>query len=124
MLHFFFDIHKVPDSLYYNFIMTVSVYLKKSCYMHLYFDMGFPGGSVIKNPPASRGRRRCGFDTWVRKIPRRWAWQPTPVFLPGESHGQQSLVGYSSQGHEESNMTEATEHAHTYFDIIFKSNVN
>ena len=35
--------------------------------------------------------RRCRFDPWVRKIP----WQPTPVFLPGEFHGQRSLVGYS-----------------------------
>jgi len=33
-----------------------------------------------------------GFDPWVRKIPWRRAWQPTPVFLPGESHGQRSLA--------------------------------
>ena len=33
-----------------------------------------------------------GFNPWVRKIPWRWQWQPTPVFLPGESHGQRSLV--------------------------------
>ena len=38
--------------------------------------------------------RRCGFDPWVRKIPRRRKWQPTSVFFPGESHGQ-SLAGYS-----------------------------
>ena len=35
-------------------------------------------------------------------------WQPTPVFLPGESHGQRSLVGYSPQGRKELNMTEVT----------------
>ena len=35
------------------------------------------------------------FDSWVGKIPRRRAWQPTPVFLPGESHEQRSLVGYT-----------------------------
>ena len=34
--------------------------------------------------------RRHGFNSWVRKIPWRRAWQPTPVFLPGESHGQRS----------------------------------
>ena len=39
--------------------------------------------------------KRCGFDPWVWKIPWRRAWQPTPVFLPGKSHGQRSLVGYS-----------------------------
>ena len=38
--------------------------------------------------------RRPGFDLWAGKIPWRRAWQPTPVFLPGESHGQRSLVGY------------------------------
>ena len=35
-----------------------------------------------------------GFDAWVRKIPWRKKWQPTPVFLPGQSHGLRSLVGY------------------------------
>ena len=44
--------------------------------------------------------RRCGFDPWVRKIPLRRAWQPTPVFLPGESHGERSLVGYTLWGHK------------------------
>ena len=38
--------------------------------------------------------RRLGFDPWVGKFPWRRKWQPTPVFLPGESHGQRSLVGY------------------------------
>ena len=42
--------------------------------------------------------RRCGFHPWVRKIPWRRKWQPTPVFLPGESHRQRSLVGYSPWG--------------------------
>ena len=41
----------------------------------------------------------------VRKIPGRRKWQPTPVSLLGESHGQRSLVGYSPWGHKESNMT-------------------
>ena len=41
---------------------------------------------------------RPGFDPWVGKIPWRRAWQPSPVFLPGESHGQRSLVGYSPWG--------------------------
>ena len=50
------------------------------------------------------------WETWVqslgREIPRRRKWQPTPVFLPGESHGQRSLVGYSPWGRKESDMTE------------------
>ena len=39
--------------------------------------------------------RRDGFNPWVGKIPWRRKWQPTPIFLPGKSHGQRSLVGYS-----------------------------
>jgi len=43
---------------------------------------------------------------WVRKIPWRREWQPTPVYLPRESHGQRSLAGYSPWDHKESDMTE------------------
>jgi len=50
--------------------------------------------------------RRCGFDPWVRKIPWKRNWQPTPAFLPQKSHGGRSLVAYSPKGHKESNMTE------------------
>ena len=42
------------------------------------------------------------------RFPWRRAWQSTPVFLPGESHGQRSLVGYGSEGHKESDTTEVT----------------
>ena len=51
-------------------------------------------------------------ETWVRSLdwedPLEEVWQPTSVFLPGESYGQRSLVGYSLQGHKESDMTEVT----------------
>ena len=50
--------------------------------------------------------QRPGFDPWVGKIPWRKEWQPTPVFLPGESHGQRNLASYSPWGHKESDMTE------------------
>ena len=49
---------------------------------------------MLKNLPANAGDVRHGFDPWVRKIPWRRKWQPIPVFLPGESHGQKSLAGY------------------------------
>ena len=52
---------------------------------------GFPGDSV-KNPPCQC--RRLRFNPWVGKILWRRKWQLTPVFLPGESHGQRSLAGY------------------------------
>ena len=47
-----------------------------------------------------------GFDPWIGMILWRRKWQHTPVFLPGESHGQRSLAGYSPWGHRESDMTE------------------
>ena len=50
--------------------------------------------------------RRPGFNPWVRKIPWRRKWQSTPVFLPGKSHGQRSLVGYSPWVCKESDTTE------------------
>ena len=43
--------------------------------------LGFPNGSAVKNHLQCS---RCGFDPWVGKVPWRRAWQPTPVFLPGE----------------------------------------
>ena len=49
---------------------------------------------------------KCGFNPWVRKIPWRRKWQPTPVFFPGISHGQMSLVAYSPCGCKESDRAE------------------
>ena len=57
-------------------------------------------------------------DPWVGKISWRRKWQPTPVFLPGESYGQQSLVGYRLWGRKESDTTEATKHAHAIFNYV------
>ena len=62
---------------------------------------------VVKNPHANAGDvKRLGLDPWVGKIPWRRGWQSTPEILPGKSHGQGNLVGYSPQGHEESDTTE------------------
>ena len=57
---------------------------------------------------------RPGFDPWVWKIPWRGKWQPTSVFLPGESHGWRSLVGYSPWGCKES---DTTERLHFHFKL-------
>ena len=51
---------------------------------------------------------RCRLSPWVGKIPWRRAWQPSPVFLPGESQGQRNLVGCRLRGRTESATTEAT----------------
>ena len=59
--------------------------------------IGFPAGISGKEPTCQcRRHKRHGFDPWVRKIPWKMAWQPTPVFLPGESHGQRSWAGFGS----------------------------
>ena len=64
---------------------------------------------VVKNPPAHAGDvRDVGLIPWVRKIPWRRLEQPTLLFLPGESHRQRSLVGYSPQGCKELDTTEVT----------------
>ena len=55
----------------------------------------FPGGSGV-----NAGDTGLGLDTWVGKILWSRKWQPTPAFLPGKSHEQRKLVGYSPWGHK------------------------
>ena len=63
---------------------------------------------MVKSLPAMQ---KTQFNPWVRKILWRRAWQPTPVFLPGKSHGQRSLMGFSPGGHRKLDVTEVTEHS-------------
>ena len=68
---------------------------------------GFPGGLVGKESACNaEDEGRGEFDPWVGKIPLEEGMQPIPVFLPGESHEQRSLVGYSPWGRKESDKTE------------------
>ena len=78
----------------------------------------FPGGSDGKSFCLRSGRPR--FDPWVEKILWRREWQSTPVFLPIESHGRGSLVGYSPGNHKESDTTERLTHTHTYTQVKCK----
>ena len=55
--------------------------------------MGFHGGLVIENPPAMQETQEMLVQSLGREDPLEEAWQPTPVFLAGEPHGQRSLVG-------------------------------
>ena len=94
----------VPVSGYH--IQSFNEYFVRT-YLHVFF----PGGSLVKNPPANVGdagvtqvQTLGGEDPWRRK------WQPTPVFLPGKSHRQRSLVGYSPWGRKELDMTEHNLH--------------
>ena len=61
-----------------------------------YCNTGFP--LWLRRSSVCLQRGRPGFDPWVRKILWRRRWQPTPVFLPGKSHGRRSPVGYSPWG--------------------------
>ena len=70
--------------------------------LFLHYILGFPGDSDSKET----ARKRPGFHPWVRKIPWSREWQPAPVFLPGEFHGQRSLAGHSPWGHKELDRTE------------------
>ena len=65
---------------------------------------------MVKNLPQCR---RPGFNPWLGKIPWRREWLPTPEFLPGESHGQRSLVGYGPEG-KELDTTERLTHTHIH----------
>ena len=74
---------------------VLCVCVRYPCIIHRSTKQGFPGGSVVKN------RLKCWrpeFHPWLRKIPWTRAWPPAPVFLPGESHGQRSLVGLQTMG--------------------------
>ena len=85
----------------------------------LFTPGGSPGGAGGKERFWScRRHERCGLHPWVGEIPWRRAWQPTPGFLPGESHGQRSLVGCSPWGRTESDMT-AIEHASHALSPVF-----
>ena len=80
--------------------MKIIVFLTLSLYYD--YSVGFSDGTSGKESAwQCRRHKRQGFDPWVRKIPWRRAWQPTPVFLPG-------LKGYIPWGHKESDTTEAT----------------
>ena len=65
---------------------------------------------MVKNPPANVGDARDTSSIPGSEDPLKKGWQPTPVFSPGESHGQRSLEGYSPWGHKQLDMTE---HTHT-----------
>ena len=85
------------------------IYIYTHKYVYYTHTHGILGGTRGKEPACQCRRwNRRGFDPWVGKIPWSRIWQPTPVFLPGESHGQRSLVGYSPWGRKESDMTEMT----------------
>ena len=89
--------------LYFFAFITEEGFVSSPCYsLELCIQMGM----------------RPRFNPWVGKIPWRRKWQPTLVLLPGKSHGQKSLIGYSPHGHKESDMTERL-HFHFSLSLSF-----
>jgi len=95
-------------ALYYRVIISMaSLYVQvlrdilhgSSFQNYIIFIITFPGGARGKECICLCSRHtRYRFDPWVGKIPWRREWQPTPVFLMENPHGQRSLVGYSPRG--------------------------
>ena len=80
----------------------MSVHSHPELLAYIRASLGFPGGSVIKNPLSNAGDSgNMGSKPGLERFPG----EPTPVFLPGKSHGQKSLVGYSPWGCKESDTT-------------------
>ena len=83
-------------------------YISRCLWVLSSHPLGLPSSSDSKESACKC--RRPGFDPWVGKIPWRRKWQPTLVFLPGESYGQRSLAGYSPWGPKESDATNTNTH--------------
>ena len=74
----------------------MNTFIHKKTYIRIIVIASHPGSASGKEPAYQcRRHKRCKFDPWVGKIPWRRKWQPIPVFLPGKSCGQRSLLGYS-----------------------------
>ena len=93
-------VRKITESYMTEWLNWTELFLDK---------WAFPGGTSGKESPwKCRRHKRPGFDPQIGKISWRKAWQPTPVCLPRDSHGQRSLVGYSPQGQRELDLPEVT----------------
>ena len=106
-----------------NVIIIVIINFKLLCQLHItLIFIEFPRWCIGKEAACQcRRHKRHGFDPWIRKIPWSKKWPRSPVFLPGKSHGQRSLVGYSPRGHKESDMTKHIHATHKIFICLQKS---
>ena len=94
--------------------------IKAVGYERIWWGVVLTHGSAVKNLPVMQKMQIFELDPWVRKIPWRRKWSPTPVFLPGESHGQRSLVGNSPPGHKRVRHNWATKQQDERLFIIFQ----
>ena len=138
LVQLYIHIYYFSDALHYRSLQATECsslwYTAGPCLIFISYCVSVNPKSLICTSPLSlrfagdtsskelsclcRGSKRWELDPWVKKIPWRRARQPTPVFLPGESHGQRSLLGYSPRGRKESDTTEATWHStSTYLSV-------
>ena len=89
--------------------VCLRIHLVSSLYMCLYTEFSFHkdpshfgSAPTLMSSCQCRSHKRREFDPWVGEIPWKRKWQPTPVLLRGESHGQRNLAGSSPRGHKES----------------------
>ena len=100
----------LEDIEYSSLCYTVGIHRLSILYI-LQYIWASQAALAVKNIPASASRHKRGrFDPWVGKIPWGRVWQPTPVFLPGESHGQRSLMGYGR-----TRLTQPCTHMHSVY---------
>ena len=113
---FFYPFPSTIHSLQSRHVMSWNIN-----YVTLDLSNGFllPSNKITSNTPCLQCRRP-GFNLWVGKSSWRRKWQPTPVFLPGKSHGQRSLMSYSSWGRKES---DTTEWLHFQFQCMFVQSI-
>ena len=102
----------IACQLYFNRAVKKDYFLKTEYTTHPPPNkVGFPSGSVVKNLPAVKKTQETRVWSLGWEDPLRRAWQPTPVFLPGESHGQRRLAGYSPKVWKKLDTIEAAKRA-------------
>ena len=94
-----------------SYIIQLKVKINPRCYtvplaLYCLFIWGFTSGSVVKNPSAIQEPQEMQAGSLCHEDPLEEGRQPTPVFFPGEFHGQRSLAGHTPQGCKESDKTE------------------
>jgi len=98
---------RYTTAIWYTYIHTHGyIFMGSPIYIYIYIYIYIWAPLVAPTAKNRLQYRRHGFDPWVGRMSWMRAWQPTPVFLPGESHGPKSLVGYRSEGRTDSDMTE------------------
>ena len=106
-LPYTFYLVSLIDNSFCICFLSLSLCFSLSLYIYIYAH----GGSGVKHLSQCRRRR---FNPWVRKTPWKRKWLPTPVFLPGEFHGQRSLVDCSPRGHKRVRHELATKQQYMY----------